>query len=222
MNPRIVITAATATIAALFSTATVVDKAPIVMEQLKPAPLYGDEVFVLARRGMGGKFTDHATWNFAADARALCGIRFEVESKSTNDVWSEWIFKKTHRAQRARLVVMVGTSLGGLRTTEHAERWKKDGGGQPVRLLLVDTVPWTGPIPSNVGKDHVVWRNRYASDLRIGLGGGRPKGTIADAQHDRARWLTHGVLIHSPQTRKEVAEEICRGITHPSKRPAAR
>ncbi|MGD9729566.1 MAG: hypothetical protein AB7R40_23625 [Nitrospiraceae bacterium] len=187
------------------------------IEDVRPDPniIYGDEVFVLARRGMGGKSTDHATWYFAADARKLCGIRFEVESRSTApNPWSEWIFRKTHRAQRARLVVFVGTSLGGLRATEHAIRWQKDGGGQPVRLLLIDTVPWTPAIPKNVGKDHVVWRNT----VPLQFGGGRPEGTIDDPQHDRPRFLTHGILIHSPQTRKEVVTEICRGITHPSKR----
>jgi hypothetical protein len=177
-----------------------------------PAILYGDEVFVLARRGMGGKLTDHATWNFAADARKLCGIRFAVESGQN---WSEWLFKPTHRAHRARLVVFVGTSLGGFVAREHAQRWSYDGNGSRVRLLLIDTVPWTNPIPKNVGADHVVWRNV----LQVDLGGGLPDGTIDDEQHDRTSLLPHALLIHSPQTRKEVAQEICRGITHPNKRP---
>lgn len=187
------------------------------IEDVRPDPkvIYGDEVFVLARRGMGGQLTDHATWYFAADARKLCGIRFAIESGSATQPWSEWLFKnKNHRAYRARLLVFVGTSLGGLRATEHAIRWGKEGNGSRVRLLLVDTVPWTPAIPKNVGSDHVVWRNT----VPFQLGGGRPSGTINDAQHDRPRFLTHGILIHSPQTRKEVAEEICRGITHPDKR----
>ena len=185
--------------------------APVVQQD---SALYGDQVFVLARRGMGGKLTDRATYGFALEARKQCGIRFAVESGSATQPWSEWIFKKTHRAQRARLVVFVGTSLGGLRATEHAIRWQKDGGGQPARLLLVDTVPWTPAIPKNVGADHVVWRNT----VPFQLGGGRPDGTINDPQHDRPRFLTHGVLIHAQQTHKEVVEEICRGITHPNKR----
>jgi hypothetical protein len=220
MNPRIVFGGAAVAVAALWGSATVVDKAPPKVETVKPAPLYGDEVFVLGRRGMGGQITDHATYGFADEARKVCGIRFYVESGSTTTPYSEWLFKKTHRAHQARLIVMVGTSLGGLRVTENAIRWQRDGSGAPVRLLLVDTVPWTPAIPKNVGKDHVVWANKYASELGIGLGGGIPEGTIRDAHHLRGRWLTHGLLIHSPQTKAEVVAEICRGITHPSKRPA--
>jgi hypothetical protein len=181
------------------------------IEDVRDTRLFGDEVFVLARRGWGGKLTDHATANFAADASKLCGIRFEVAS---GQAWSEWLFKPTHRAMKARKIVLVGTSLGGFVAREHAQRWSYDGNGAPVRLLLVDPVPWTNPIPKNVGADHVVWRNTAPFQL----GGGRPEGTIQDAQHDRPAFQSHGYRIHNAQTRKEVAEEICRGITHPRER----
>lgn len=215
MNPRLIIAGAGVAIAALWGTATVVQETPL-LEVIKPAPVYGDEVFVLGRRGMGGKFTDHATYGFAEDAAKTCGVRFMVESGSTTQPYSEWLFKKTHRAHKAKLVVFVGTSLGGLRATENAIRWKKEVPDAKARLLLVDTVPWTPAIPSYIGADHVVWHNRFASELGIGLGGGIPKGTV----NPRGRWLTHGAMIHAPQTHKEVVEEICRGITHPAKRPA--
>jgi hypothetical protein len=189
------------------------------IEDVRPDPnvIYGDEVFVLARRGMGGQLTDRATWYFAYDAHKTCGIRFMVESGSTTQPYSEWLFKKTHRAHRARLVVFLGTSLGGLRATENAIRWGKEVPNAKARLLLVDTVPWTPAIPKYIGADHVVWRNTLAS-YGVALGGGKPQGTISDKQHDRPAFTTHGLLIHSAQTRKEVAAEICRGITHPSKR----
>lgn len=173
-----------------------------------PEIIYGDEVFVLARRGMGGQFTDRATYGFAADARKECGIRFVVESGSTTQPYSEWLFKKSHRAHSAKLVVFVGTSLGGLRATENAIRWQKEVPNGRARLLLIDTVPWTPAIPKNVGKDHVVWRNTAPFQL----GGGRPEGTINDKQHDRPRFLTHGMLIHSQQTHDEVVAEICKGV----------
>ena len=180
-------------------------------QSIKPkAPvIYGDEVFVLARRGMGGQVTDHATYGFAADARKECGIRFVVESGSTTQPYSEWLFKKTHRAHQAKLVVFLGTSLGGLRATENAIRWQKEVPNAKARLLLVDTVPWTPAIPKYIGADHVVWRNTASFQL----GGGRPQGTIADKQHDRPDFATHSWMIHRPQTRAEVVKEICRGIT---------
>ena len=180
-----------------------------------PEVIYGDEVFVLARRGMGGQVTDHATYGFAAEARKECGIRFVVESGSTTQPYSEWLFKKTHRAHKAKLVVFVGTSLGGLRATENAIRWGKEVPNAKARLLLVDTVPWTPAIPKYIGADHVVWRNTAPFQL----GGGRPQGTIADKQHDRPDYTTNGWMIHRPQTHAEVVKEICKGITHPSKRP---
>lgn len=178
------------------------------------APIYGDEVFMLARRGMGGKVTDRATYGFALAANKMCGVRFVVESGSTTQPYSEWLFRKTHRAHQAKLVVFLGTSLGGLRATENAIRWGKEVPNAKARLLLVDTVPWTPAIPKYIGADHVVWRNTAPFQL----GGGRPIGTINDAQHDRPDFATHGWIIHRPQTHREVVEEICRGITHPSKR----
>lgn len=192
------------------------EKPNLADQDARPDPnvIYGDEVFLLARRGMGGQFTDHATWYFAYDAHKKCGVRFMVESGSTTKPYSEWLFKKTHRAHRARLVVFLGTSLGGLRATENAIRWGKEVQNAKARLLLVDTVPWTPAIPKYIGADHVVWRNT----LGIDLGGGRPAGTIADAQHDRPSFTTHALIIHRAQTRKEVVAEICRSITHPSKR----
>lgn len=186
------------------------------IEDVRPNPniLYGDEVFVYARRGMGGQFTDRATYGFAAEARKRCGIRFNVESGATTMVYSEWLFNPTHRAHRARLVVFLGTSLGGLRATENAIRWSKEVPNARARLLLVDTVPWTPAIPKYIGADHVVWRNTIPGQL----GGGRPRGTINDTQHDRPAFQTHGYRIHNAQTRKEVVAEICRGITHPRER----
>lgn len=181
-----------------------------------PPVIYGDEVFVLARRGMGGQATDRATYGFALAANKQCGVRFVVESGSTTQPYSEWLFRKTHRAHQAKLVVFLGTSLGGLRATENAIRWGKEVPNAKARLLLVDTVPWTPAIPKYIGADHVVWRNT----MPFQLGGGRPIGTIASAHHDRPDFATHGWMIHRPQTRAEVAQEICRGITHPSKRPA--
>lgn len=177
--------------------------------------IYGDEVFVYARRGMGGQATDRATYGFALEARKQCGIRFNVESRATTQAYSEWLFRKTHRAHEAKLVVFLGTSLGGLRATENAIRWGKEVPNAKARLLLVDTVPWTPPIPKYIGADHVVWRNTAL----LQLGGGRPQGTINDKQHDRPVLATHGWTIHRPQTHKEVVQEICRGITHPNKRP---
>jgi hypothetical protein len=180
------------------------------VEDARDTTLYGDQVMVRAYRGMGGQLTDHATWNFAYDAKKLCGVRFYVESGQQTD---KAAFRPGSLTQRARFVVFVGTSLGGYKAREHAEAF-----GKPVRLLLVDTVPWTKPIPKNVGADHVVWRNTLAL-YGAALGGGRPQGTINDKQHDRPDFTTHGLMIHRQQTRKEVAAEICRGITHPNKRP---
>ena len=180
------------------------------IEDVRDNTLYGDQVMVRAYRGMGGRLTDHATWYFAADAKQLCGVRFWVESGQQTD---KAAFRPGSLTQQARFVVFVGTSLGGFKAREHAEHY-----GKPARLLLIDTVPWTRPIPKNVGKDHVVWRNTLASFFGVALGGGKPQGTISDKQHDRPAFNTHGLLIHSAQTRKEVAQEICRGITHPNKR----
>lgn len=175
-----------------------------------PDVIYGDEVFVYARRGMGGQITDRATYGFAAEARKKCGIRFAVESASTTQAYSEWLFKKTHRAHKAKLVVFLGTSLGGLRANENAIRWGREVPNAKARLLLVDTVPWTPAIPKYIGDDHFVWRNTTPFQL----GGGRPQGT----KHEVYDFTTHGWMIHRPQTHKEVVEQICRGITHPSKR----
>lgn len=165
--------------------------------------IYGDEVRVRLYRGMGGKLTDHATYGFGEAARKRCGVRFYVESGQQTDKGAFGSF-----VRGGKLVIFVGTSLGGYKAREHAAAF----GPQHARLLLVDTVPWTKPIPANVGKDHVVWRNTAPFQL----GGGRPLGTIDDAQHDRPSFATHGWIIHRQQTHDEVVTEICRGVT---KRP---
>lgn len=161
--------------------------------------IYGDEVRVRLYRGMGGKLTDHATYGFGEAARKKCGVRFYVESGQQTD---KGAFSKFVR--EGKLVIFVGTSLGGYKAREHAAAF----GPQHARLLLIDPVPWTKPIPKNVGNDHVVWRNTAPFQL----GGGKPQGTV----NDRPSFATHGWLIHRKQTHDEVVTEICRGVT---KRP---
>lgn len=167
--------------------------------------IYGDEVRVRLYRGLGGRLFDRATDRFGLDANKLCGVRYYVESQNGMDTAA---LKPNSAVRNAKFVVFVGTSMGGEKARDMAAALSP----KKSRLLFVDTVPWTQPIPKSVGADHVVWRG-------IGpLGKGRPEGTINDKQHDRPRFLTHGAIIHSAQTREEVVTEICRGITHPKHR----
>jgi hypothetical protein len=196
--------------------------APQIAPPAAPAVLYGDRVMVRLYRGWTGKFADHATDRFALEAKRLCGIRFYVDS---GQEWDEAAFRKGSLTMRAEKVVFVGTSLGGFRAREHSQRWSYDGSGAPVRLLLIDPVPWTNPIPKVVGNDYVLWVNTAPAVFGGGIPAGvnsklDPKtGKPVDPQRFRPSFSTHGILIHSPTTRQEVAEEICRGVTHPNKRP---
>jgi hypothetical protein len=189
--------------------------APVVVADTR---LYGDEVMVRAFRGWTGRFADWATDDFVLDAKKLCGARFYP---SSGQDWDEAAFRKGSLTMRAKKVVFLGTSLGGFRAREHAQRWSYDGSGAPVRLLMVDPVPWTRPIPKVVGDDYVLWVN--TNPIRI-FGGGVPEGTKTGpdgtrSQNYRPSFSEHGILIHSATTRREVAEEICRGVTHPNQRP---
>jgi hypothetical protein len=176
---------------------------------IAPSPpagvIYGDEVRVRLYRGLGGRLFDRATDGFGLAAHKQCGVRYYVEGQGGMD---NAALKANGAVRNAKFVVFVGTSMGGEKARDMAAAISP----KKARVLFVDTVPWTQPIPKNVGSDHVVWRG-------IGpLGRGRPAGTINDKQHDRPRNLTHGAIIHSAQTHSEVVTEICRGITHPKHR----
>jgi hypothetical protein len=166
----------------------------------KPVPevIYGDEVRVRLYRGLTGRFADHATDQFGLSARKLCGIRYYVEGQAGTDNYA----LTSPSIRDAKKLIFVGTSMGGKKARDMAEAVKR-----PVDLLLVDTVPWTEPIPANV-KNQVTWRNTWPFQL----GGGKPRGT----KDDRPRAGTHGYVIHAQQTHDEVVAEICKGIT---KRP---
>jgi len=172
-----------------------------VMNKPTPEVLYGDEVRVRLYRGLGGRAFDHATDNFGFAAHKQCGVRFYVEGQSGTDEAA----LKSPVIRNAKKVIFVGTSMGGKKARDMAEAMKR-----PVDLLLVDTVPWTGPIPPNV-KNQVTWRNTWPFQL----GGGKPKGT----KDDRPRAGTHGGVIHALRTHEEVVDEICKGVVHPNKRP---
>lgn len=165
-----------------------------------PAPpevIYGDEVRVRLYRGLGGRVFDHATDNFGLQARKRCGIRYYVESQQGMDTAA---LAPDSAVRNAKKVIFVGTSMGGEKARDMAAAFSP----KKVDLLLVDTVPWTKPIPKNV-QNQVTWRNTWIGQL----GGGKPAGT----KDDRPRGGTHGGVIHAQQTHDEVVAEICKGIT---------
>jgi hypothetical protein len=173
-----------------------------IKQVVAPDVIFGDEVRVRLYRGLGGRAFDRATDNFGLEARKRCGVRYYVAGQAGTDTSA---LAANSAVRKAKKVVLVGTSMGGKKARDTAEALAP----QKVDLLLVDTVPWTGAIPANV-VNQVTWRNTWPFQL----GGGKPQGT----KDDRPRAGTHGGVIHALRTHEEVVDEICRGITHPSKR----
>lgn len=170
----------------------------LVKENTKPAEVvYGDEVRVRLYRGLTGRALDRATDNFGLQARKRCGVRYYVEGQAGTDSAA---LAPNSAVRTAKKVILVGTSMGGKKARDMAEALAP----QKVDLLLVDTVPWTGPIPKNV-QNQVTWRNTWPFQL----GGGKPAGT----KDDRPRGGTHGGVIHAQQTMNEVVAAICKGVT---------
>lgn len=170
---------------------------------VQPPVIYGDEVRVRLYRGLTGRLNDHATDVFGLSARKTCGIRYYVEGQAGMD---RAALAPNSAVRNAKKVILVGTSAGGRKARDMAEALAP----KAVDLLLVDTVPWTKPVPKNV-ENQVTWRNTWLFQL----GGGKPLGT----KDDRPRGGTHGGVIHAQQTHDEVVAEICRGVT---KRPEAK
>jgi hypothetical protein len=143
-------------------------------------------------RGLGGALFSSTIDDIAADAQAKCNADVMIMGWRWND----------SPPPSTRLII-GGASMGGRRAVQTTIAVSP----RHVDLLLtIDPVPWTEPVPKNVGR-HINWRNTRQGEL----GGGKPQGTKIDIPVNN----THIGTIASSRSR--AVKEICALASRPKK-----